>query len=93
MFEIVGPSCWLVSTSKYMYFLACKLKVNLQLCITLHHFFFFLFSLKVLYNSYMQNQAPYLYNFIEVVRSCYRGLNYFGASQDTPLNPCGFCFL
>lgn len=54
------------------------------------------FFLTIPYTGYMHGQAPCVYNFIWVVRSCGGGLNhknYFAAGQDIPLNVSAFCFL
>lgn len=66
MLEIVGTLCWLASTSRYKYLLASKLEVDQQLCLA--KLFFFFFPLTVLYSSYIQDQAPHLYDFTEFHR-------------------------
>lgn len=92
MLETGGTSCWLVSASRYVYLLPAKLEADGQLCLSFRYCFF----LTIPYTGYMHGQAPCVYNFIWVVRSCGRGLNhknYFAAGQDIPLNVSAFCFL
>lgn len=63
MLEIVDTSCWLASTSRYMYLLAFKPEVDQQLCLPCKTTFF---SPHCSVQQLHSRPGPHLYDFIEV---------------------------